>query len=253
MRRAPAPLQSGRRPCFAPAATSTACMLRMHQRVGPNLAPFREEASLLPRPQAFLMGAKQNFARRHRLPIDVVEFDYSVLDDLPLDGGQGPLSYDNSVTARPAAAAAAATASGGAAGSSGDGGPGGAPGEAAGGRASSGGAAGGGGGGVQAPEDGVYCYGLFLEGARWDSAAHSLAESAPKVGLRRRRLWRQRGTGASCACVQAAASKRRGPAKAKTPGHARTVRTRTRTRVHTHIHTNTQLQTPRQTHTLSLH
>jgi dynein heavy chain len=71
--------------------------------------------------QAFLTGSKQNFARKYKVEIDKVDFDFKVL--------QGSAeSYAD-----------------------------------------------------KKPEDGVYCFGMFLDGAAWSAEKKSLTESEPKV------------------------------------------------------------------------
>ncbi|KAA0164767.1 hypothetical protein FNF31_02304 [Cafeteria roenbergensis] len=71
--------------------------------------------------QSFLTGTRQNYARRHTIPIDLLGFDFRVLS--------------------PAEEGAIA----------------------------------------DHPADGAYISGLFLEGARWDTAAAELRDSLPKV------------------------------------------------------------------------
>lgn len=93
--------------------------------------------------QAFLTGAKQNHARKLRVAIDQIDFDFEVMDgiqpDMPartsMSGGGGGDGSGRAAYAR-----------------------------------------------VEAPASGIYCSGLFLEGARWDEVGHVIAESRPKVG-----------------------------------------------------------------------
>lgn len=71
--------------------------------------------------QSFLTGAKQNFARKHVIAIDHIDFDFVIMSD--------ENKYDL----------------------------------------------------TKAPDDGVYVYGLFMEGARWDDKKEAIDESHPKV------------------------------------------------------------------------
>ena len=71
--------------------------------------------------QSFMTGAKQNYARKHVIAIDQIDFDFRVISD----------ETQTDLT--------------------------------------------------QAPADGVYIHGLFVEGARWDEKREALEESQPKV------------------------------------------------------------------------
>ena len=73
--------------------------------------------------KAFLTGAQQNFARKYKIPIDHLTFEFNVMSVEADDR--------DSIT--------------------------------------------------EPPENGVYVYGLYLEGARWDRERGVLGESLPKI------------------------------------------------------------------------
>lgn len=104
--------------------------------------------------QAFLTGAKQNHARKMRVAIDQIDFDFEVMDGIQPDA-----AADSSSNGGSGGAGSSSSESGG-----------------RGAYAS-----------VRAPASGIYCSGLYLEGAWWDEGVHALAESKPKVGTRRQR------------------------------------------------------------------
>ena len=72
-------------------------------------------------PQAFFTGTLQNYARKHVIAVDQLDFQYNFMDDV---------NYKDL---------------------------------------------------TEKPEDGCYLYGMYIEGCRWDSKKHMLAESLPKV------------------------------------------------------------------------
>ena len=71
-------------------------------------------------PQAFFTATLQNYARKHIIAIDELQFDFKIIDEYSL----------SEITEK--------------------------------------------------PEDGCYIYGLFMEGARWNSVTHLLDDSNPK-------------------------------------------------------------------------
>jgi hypothetical protein len=85
----------------------------------------------------------QNFARKHRIAIDLLNFDFVLLPHVLGEQLQRPVA----LLPPPLSVAAAALAAG-----------------------------------YAPPAEGVVVHGLFLEGAAWDWARGTLGESAPKVG-----------------------------------------------------------------------
>jgi dynein heavy chain len=71
--------------------------------------------------QSFLTGVLQNFARAHKLPIDTLQFDFAVRQELVPE-------YQET-----------------------------------------------------GPEDGCYCHGLFLDGAKWSQSEQCLEDPAPRI------------------------------------------------------------------------
>lgn len=92
--------------------------------------------------QAFLTGAQQNFARKYKIPIDLLIFDFYVsVYDLNEDenDSQTILTVENFLQVMKEKEF------------------------------------------PTPPEDGVYVYGLFVDGARWNRETHAIDEAHPKV------------------------------------------------------------------------
>lgn len=95
--------------------------------------------------QSFLTGVMQNYARKARVAIDEVAFDFEFLSSTEENKNHTTISSTSSSAAAAAAVASSPVSI------------------------------------LPRPESGAYIRGLYLEGARWDATYKRLSESTPKV------------------------------------------------------------------------